>query len=58
MPIPHAVCMGSMPLGTDDQFPCGPLQDCDGVILESSELTLRAYNAAFKHYNVRNGARD
>ena len=50
--------MGSMPLGTDDQFPCGPLQDCDGVILESSELTLRAYNAAFKHYNVRNGARD
>lgn len=36
--------------------PCNsPAQDCDGVILESTELNRTAYNAAFKHYNVHNG---
>ena len=27
--------------------------DCDGVILESEELHRIAYNAAFKHFDVR-----
>ncbi|GIL50217.1 hypothetical protein Vafri_6325 [Volvox africanus] len=29
--------------------------DCDGVILESEDLHRRAYNATFKHFNVKCG---
>lgn len=31
------------------------LFDCDGVILESEDLHRRAYNAAFKHFNIKQG---
>jgi hypothetical protein len=30
-------------------------QDCDGVIFESSELHRQAYNATFRHFDVRDG---
>lgn len=31
-------------------------QDCDGVILDSCDLHRQAYNAAFRHFDLRNGA--